>query len=444
MTLHNTGGQPGPTRPVSPVASRRSRQGLTLIGVIAAVALSFHLLNGGVATSQNSGGTPEASPMASPVASPQADDPRITIEFTELNDSGVTGTATLFASGDETIVELDLEGTGEDHPAHIHEGTCDDIEPEPEYNLENVGEEGASTSLVDAPLDELIDGDYVIDLHLAANQLGTLIVCAEIEGQPTNASGTPVAVGGQGDPTAVATATAIATTEPVTPAPTATVAPTSSLAPTATLAPTAAPTAAPVETPAPTSAPAQAPAPTSAPAQAPAPTLAPTQVATAAPESTPDDADALDGIGGLISDITSIDGDGTQGSSSMLDSGKGLTATTSSGTGGATTGTGDRTQGGLTTQSGKGGATTGTGDGTQGGSTTQSGKGGASTTTTITTTTSLPTSTGSGSSLLFQQTPYEAAVTASGVFSVILLGAAMMLRRGETQYAASRWRRLGL
>jgi len=381
MTSNNTGGQPGPTRPVSPVASRRSRQGLTLVGVIAAVALSFYLLNGSVATSQDSGGTPEASPMASP----QADDPRITIDFTELNDSGVTGTATLYASGATTVVELDLEGTGEDHPAHIHAGTCDDIQPEPEYNLENAGEEGASTSVVDAPLNDLIDGDYVIDLHLAANQLGTLIVCAGIEGEPTNAGGTPVAVGGQGDPTVTATATEAVTLEPtVTEGPTA--------------APTVAPTAAPAETPEPT------------------PTLVPTQEPTTAPESTPDD--STGSIGGLISDIRS--GDGTQGSSSMLDSGKG---------------------GAVTTTSGKGGATTGTGDGTQGGSSTGSGKGGAIASTT---TTGQLSSTGTGSSLILPQTPYEAAITASGVFSVILFGAAMMLRRGEVRYATSRWRRLGL
>jgi len=360
--------------------------GLSVCGFMAAIALSLYLLNGGVATSQDSGGTPEASPMASP----QADDPRITIDFTELNDSGVTGTATLYASGGTTVVELDLDATGEDHPAHIHEGTCDDIQPEPEYNLENVGEEGSSISVVDAPLDELIGGDYVIDLHLAANQLGTLIVCAGIEGEPANAGGTPVAVGRQGDPTVTATAT-----ESVTLEPTVTVGPTA--------APTVAPTAAPAETPVPT------------------PTLIPTQESTTAPDSTPED--SADNIGGLNSDIASVDGDGTQGSSSMLDSGKG---------------------GAVTSTSGKGGATTGAGDGTQGGSSTGSGKGGNGGAVTMTTTTGQLSSTGTGSSLILPQTPYEAAITASGVFSVILFGAAMMLRRGEVRHATSRWRRLGL
>jgi hypothetical protein len=362
--------------------SRRSRQGLATGGVIAAIALSLYLFTGGLATSQLTGGTPAASPMASP----QADDPRITIEFTELNDSGVTGEATLYAQGDRTIVEIDLEGTGEDHPAHIHTGTCDDIQPEPEYNLENVGEEGTSTSEVDVPLDDLIAGDYVIDLHLAANQLGTLIVCGDIEGQPTNAADTPVAVGGQGDATETpGTETATATSEPVTPEPTT------------TQPPTAAPTAAPVAT------------------EAPAPTSVATAESTAAPAS-PEDDDVTDDIGGVISDITGVGGDGTQGSLTTVDSGKGSSLATSSGKGGATTGTGDGTQGALATQSGKGGAVT----------------------------TNLPASTGAGTSLIFPDTAYRAAFAASGVFSVILFAAAVILRRGETRYATGRWRRLGL
>lgn len=392
MTLHKPVGQPVPSSPTSPGASRRTRLGISACGVLAALALSLYLLNGGVATSQDSGGTPEASPMASP----QADDPRITIEFTELNDSGVTGTATLYASGDRTIVELELEGMGEDHPAHIHEGTCDDIQPEPAYTLENAGEAGASTSLADVPLNDLIDGDYVVDLHLAANQLGTLILCAGIDGDPTNASGTPVAIGGQ-----VAATEQPATTVTMTPEPTATTAPTATAAPVPTVAPTAPPTTAPVATAEPT------------------PALVPTQEAATAPVSTPDD--ATDSIGGLIADIAPVDGDGTQGSSSMLDSGKGATVDTSAGVGGGLTST--------------------TGDGTQGGSTDLSGKGASLAATTAT---GLPATTGSGSSLIFPETPYQAAISASGAFSVILFATAILLRQGERRYAPGRWRRLGL
>lgn len=160
-----------------------------LIAIAAMMAL--FALSAAPVTAQDATATPPASPTAT--VTPEPDAPRLELEFQELNDSGVSGTATLYEAGDRTIVELDLEDTGENHPAHIHAGSCDDLQPEPAYPLENVGSDGQSTSIVDASLDELIDGDFAVDLHLSPNELGTLIVCADIEGEPEvpPAGGTP-------------------------------------------------------------------------------------------------------------------------------------------------------------------------------------------------------------------------------------------------------------
>jgi hypothetical protein len=160
--------------------------------VLVALSLLLNLVAGANALAQDEG-TPAATP------DPSAN--RLEIDFEELNDSGLSGTATLYEAGDQTIVELDLDGTGDEHPVHIHEGTCDDIQPESAYDLENVGREGTSVSLIDVSLSELVEGDYVIDLHLAPNQLGLLIACAGIEGEPVNAEGTPVDIGGPTEPT---------------------------------------------------------------------------------------------------------------------------------------------------------------------------------------------------------------------------------------------------
>jgi hypothetical protein len=160
--------------------------------VLAALSLLLNLVAGANALAQDEG-TPAATP------DPSAN--RLEIDFEELNDSGLSGTATLYEAGDQTIVELELDGTGDEHPVHIHEGTCDDIQPESAYDLENVGREGTSVSLIDVSLSELLEGDYVIDLHLAPNQLGLLIACAGIEGEPVNAEGTPVDIGGPTEPT---------------------------------------------------------------------------------------------------------------------------------------------------------------------------------------------------------------------------------------------------
>ena len=297
MTLHNLGGHHRP--PATPFKH------LSRLAIAASITLSLGLATGAAGQ--------EASPPASPAATPAPDAPRITIEFEELNDSGVTGEAILSEFGDRSIVQLQLEDTGENHPAHIHEGSCDDIEPEPAYPLENVGESGESTTVVDASLQDLIDGDFVIDLHLAPNQLGTLIVCAEIEGTPQ----VPGA-GGEGTPTPSPTATATsaaASTQAATSAPTNT--------------PTSEPTATPTEEP----------------------TATPTQEPTATPtkEPTPKPTTPTDGTGGIVA-TTPTDGTGadstTSGVSDPTTTGKGLPV------GGTTAG--DGTSGTSNALSGKG------------------------------------------------------------------------------------------
>ena len=195
---------------------------------------------------------------------------RLELTFEEYNDSGIEGTATLYDLGDETLVAIEIEGGGESHPAHIHEGTCGNAEPEVFAPLATVDDTGESLSLVDTSLSDLIDGgDYTVDLHLSPNELGTLIACVNIEG--TTVPGTP-------DPNATqppVTATE-APEETATEAPPVTATGEGGIAetPTATEAP-ATETAVPTQTPAPTEAPTEA------------PTRAATETPTEAPAETP-------------------------------------------------------------------------------------------------------------------------------------------------------------
>jgi hypothetical protein len=144
---------------------------------------------------------------------PPPDAPRLSLTFTELNDSGVSGVATLYGDGDSTIVEITVSDAGPNHPAHIHKGTCDDLDPNPVFPLENVIG-GKSISVVDASLDELLSGGYSIDLHMSVNELGTLVVCAPIAGEATDGTGaiTPEATA---EPTETETAEPTATPEGV-------------------------------------------------------------------------------------------------------------------------------------------------------------------------------------------------------------------------------------
>jgi hypothetical protein len=346
--------------------------------VLAALSLLLNLVAGATALAQDD---------STPVPTPDPSANRLELEFEELNDSGLSGTATLYEAGDQTIVELELEGTGDEHPVHIHEGTCDDIQPESAYDLENVGREGTSTTLVDASLSELLEGEYVIDLHLAPNQLGLLIACAQIEGTVINDEGTPVDIGGPTEPTEEATEEA---TEEPTEQPTeeATEQPTEE----ATEEPTEEATEQPTEEA----------------------TEEATEEPTEEPSPTPTE-DPGDGTGGNTTEITPA-GDGTDG-------GKGipLTPTPSPAAVG-------------------GGTTDDSGDGTSGDKLgAGSGKG-----IPITTTSSLPASTGSGDSLLLPTTPMGAAGWATAVFSLILFGSGLHIRRAVQKQATGRWRRIGL
>jgi hypothetical protein len=91
----------------------------------------------------------------------------------------------------------------EAHPAHIHSGTCaelgdvvvplTDVMPAAE-DAERRGAESAfavktSETIVDMPLDAIIDGGHAINVHLSAEEIGTYIACGDIGGVVTTDEG---------------------------------------------------------------------------------------------------------------------------------------------------------------------------------------------------------------------------------------------------------------
>jgi Cu/Zn superoxide dismutase len=105
----------------------------------------------------------------------------VTVELAEFDGSGQTGTATLTADGEQTRVVIAVDSPVSDsQPAHIHEGTCDDLTPEPAYGLPNVTA-GSSDSTVHVSLDTLTEGDYAINLHMSDDVLATYTSCGEID-----------------------------------------------------------------------------------------------------------------------------------------------------------------------------------------------------------------------------------------------------------------------
>ena len=90
------------------------------------------------------------------------------------------------------VSEADTEA--ESHPAHIHSGSCDQLGDvvvplnDATYPAgEHVGAESAhavktSLNVVDMPLQELIDGDYAINVHKSADEIDVYIACGDIGG----------------------------------------------------------------------------------------------------------------------------------------------------------------------------------------------------------------------------------------------------------------------
>lgn len=226
MTANNTTS----TQPAAPAATPTKQRSGTVIArsLIVVALIASALFAAAFVTAQEN--TPEASstPDGTPVATPSAEMPRLELQLEELNDSGIEGTVTLYDAGQRTIVEFDVEGAGGDHPANISTGVCGELDPEPAHELEPIDEQGESLTVVDVTLDELLESEHAIDMRLAPDQLGTLIACVNIEGEPeipaaatpdATAEATPTGEGGQAatetpDVTAAAaTETPAATTE---------------------------------------------------------------------------------------------------------------------------------------------------------------------------------------------------------------------------------------
>jgi hypothetical protein len=327
---------------------------------------------------------------------------QLELEFEEFNDSGVEGTVTLYDLDEFTLLAILIENGGDVHPGHIHEGTCDDLNPQPFAPLNNVMNEEVSLSLVDTPLAELLEDDYSVDLHLSPNELGTLIVCADIEGTPTPATPVPAATPGTPDD-GVGGLTATQTPEPTEPPATNTLVPT--------------------ETPVPTSTP--SPSPTPAPTEPP-PTVAVEETPT--PTETP------------MTSLENVSEDGTGGSVATSDdfttpeSGKGNVIASGVDSADGTSGVG----GDATVVSGKGDAITSgveSADGTSGVGGDRDDR----------TTTTLTQNTGVGSTFAWSQSPTGAISWALGVFALVLGGFAVIIRRADRHDGQPpRWNRLGI
>ena len=112
-----------------------------------------------------------------------AQDKPITIKISPQNGSKESGSAKLTPQGaDKTKVDISLRGEpkGVPQPAHIHMGTCANLDPKPKHGLENVVN-GKSSTVVPVGLDELMKEHGAINVHKSTKEIKTYVACGELK-----------------------------------------------------------------------------------------------------------------------------------------------------------------------------------------------------------------------------------------------------------------------
>lgn len=103
----------------------------------------------------------------------------VTVTLAAQGGSNVTGEAKLGAEDNQTNVTLDLENAPGPHPAHIHEGTCADLNPAPKFPLTDVVG-GKSETTVDVSVADIQATPHAINVHESAANLEKYVACADL------------------------------------------------------------------------------------------------------------------------------------------------------------------------------------------------------------------------------------------------------------------------
>jgi hypothetical protein len=123
------------------------------------------------------------------------------VTLSAQNNSGQTGTAELTDMGNGTtkvVVVVSSNGTTNPQPIHIHNGTCDTLDPKPAYPLTSVVD-GKSETIVNVSVADLLSKPYAINVHKSATEASVYTACGNIvaavePGMPTTGSGEQKAI----------------------------------------------------------------------------------------------------------------------------------------------------------------------------------------------------------------------------------------------------------
>jgi hypothetical protein len=142
----------------------------------------------------------------------------VTIQLNEQNGSGQSGTATLNDSSGQLMVTVNLSnGSSVPQPAHIHQGTCANLNPAPAYPLTSVVDGKSETSLSSVGLSALLGGQYAINVHKSAAEASVYVACGDIvDMQMSSGGGTTSGGSGSGTGSGTGSSTG-SSSEPASP-----------------------------------------------------------------------------------------------------------------------------------------------------------------------------------------------------------------------------------
>ncbi len=104
-----------------------------------------------------------------------------TIPMKPQNASGETGTTTLRDTPRGLVVTIHIKNAKGPQPAHIHDGSCANLNPVPKYPLHNVVN-GMSVTTVKGVTIAQLNGKTAVNVHKSAAALTTYVSCGDIAG----------------------------------------------------------------------------------------------------------------------------------------------------------------------------------------------------------------------------------------------------------------------
>ncbi len=123
---------------------------------------------------------PPGAPGPEGPPGPETTDQVVVVTMLELNKSGQYGTATLIPRGEKTEVVVSVEPGAADvsQPMHIHNGNCDSLGGV-DIPL-NALADGRSSTIIDASLASLQNGNRAINLHKSGPEASVYTACGNI------------------------------------------------------------------------------------------------------------------------------------------------------------------------------------------------------------------------------------------------------------------------